>query len=118
MYIFIIKIIFLRYAIEMKTENITHCHIHALYHVACFQIYRKCLDCVCTLLPQVLSSSSFSEISPFKSDPCQIRDLVQRNFCSMEWEFRDTSCEFVRNLLEKHKGKKGITISISNYYLL
>lgn len=90
----------------LNAPNVMQYHLHVLYKIAYFQIYRKCLDCVCTLLPEVLSSSCHSEESPVKSDLCRIRDLVQRNFCSMGWEFRDTSCEFVRDLLEKYKGKQ------------
>ncbi|XP_062589713.1 BRCA1-associated ATM activator 1-like [Saccostrea cucullata] len=67
-------------------------------------IYRKCLDCICILLPQVLSSSRHSsDVSTVTSDLCKIRDSVQRNFCSMDWEFRDTSCEFVKKIFEQDK---------------
>ncbi|XP_061175336.1 BRCA1-associated ATM activator 1-like [Saccostrea echinata] len=67
-------------------------------------IYRKCLDCLCILLPWILSSSRHSsDTSTVTSDLCKIRDSVQKNFCSMDWEFRDTSCEFVKKLLEKNK---------------
>ena len=69
-----------------------------------FQIYKKCLDCLCGLLPEVLCSLS-SATSTLDTDLRQIRDSVQRNFCRVEWEFRDTSCEFVTNLLNKHKGR-------------
>lgn len=69
-------------------------------------IYRKCLHCLCRLLPEVLFSSL--ETSTVKSALCTIRESIQRNFCSVEWEFRDTSCEFVRNLTDKHKDKDDV----------
>ena len=65
------------------------------------QIYSSSLKCLLPLLPTMLATSCYGNSKPISGE---LSDIIQRHLCSVQWEIRDTTLEFLSQVLEKFTG--------------
>ena len=53
-------------------------------------------------MPNMLATASNGNSKPLSEE---LSDIIQRHLCSVQWEIRDTTLEFLGQVMEKYGGK-------------